>query len=601
MHAFADILIALNTEASAEADSRFASSERHAVAGEGWKVTLDAGKRAVIQVETASVSAWVCGEFTRYADLPGSTADCLARFLADDERGLGRPQALHGQFAVFLRDKRSGCWRVCTDRCGTVHVYHVSNSSGSAIGTYSPAVYRWSNRRLDWEGLACFFASGFFAGDRTHYDDVRVLRPRSMYNFDAAGKLLSQVQYWNWWHQPDRRRTPEDTVAEMADVLSGIVKEQTQGVRTALPLSAGLDSRTLAACAPLDGSVLAYSYGYTSNSVETSISRSIAQARGLRFTAFTVEPYLLDRVEDVIRAVEGFQDVTQARQAIVSDWLGENADVVLGGHWGDVLCDSMGIGARAMSDAEIRDHAVSKVQKRGRKWLLDNLCKSHFGNDDPQALASESVGAGLNEFDTIEDPDFRVKCFKTAQWAFRWTLASLRMYQAGAFPRLPFLDPYSIDFFCTVPTEMVIGRKLQIEFLKRFAPSLAAIRWQAYDANLFELRHFNTWLAPRRLWNKARRAIDSRPVIQRNWEAQFLPPEEFAKLEDRLTRPGAPIGEFVSTAAIRKLIHGLRNEPNPSDGYAVSMLLTFAVWLETVHCGSLKSADAALASAGAGS
>ena len=59
------------------------------------------------------------------------------------------------------------------------------------------------------------------------------------------------------------------------------------------------------------------------------------------------------------------------------------------------------------------------------------------------------------------------------------------MYQAGAFPRLPFYDTRLADFFATVPTAFVKGRRLQIDYLKRFAPDLARIKWQAYDTNLY--------------------------------------------------------------------------------------------------------------------
>ena len=49
------------------------------------------------------------------------------------------------------------------------------------------------------------------------------------------------------------------------------------------------------------------------------------------------------------------------------------------------------------------------------------------------------------------------------QWSARWTTASLRMFQSAAFPRLPFYDTRLADFFATVPTPLVAGRRLQID------------------------------------------------------------------------------------------------------------------------------------------
>lgn len=48
----------------------------------------------------------------------------------------------------------------------------------------------------------------------------------------------------------------------------------------------------------------------------------------------------------------------------------------------------------------------------------------------------------------------------------------------------------------------MIERKLQIEYIKLVAPDLAKVRWQTYDANLYQYQHYDTWLLPRRLLKK---------------------------------------------------------------------------------------------------
>ena len=109
---------------------------------------------------------------------------------------------------------------------------------------------------------------------------------------------------------------------------------------------------------------------------------------------------------------------------------------------------------------------------------------------------------------SIDDPDFRIKAFKIDQWSFRRTMASLRSYQLGAFPRLPFYDTRLSDFFATVPSEFVAGRRLQIDYLKRYAPDLARIAWQAGGANLYQYRSARYWKLPIRV--AARRTVSSR-------------------------------------------------------------------------------------------
>lgn len=585
MKAFADILIEFDPQDGVTPPSRCAGFVREECRQPGWLLRAEAlpgQPRVLACASIAGCTGWVIGEIYRYGERTGTSGELLGAFLANWLAGRPQPGALAGRFAIAAWSAREQKWSVWTDRTGGIHVYHTPGRDGAALGTYSPAVYSFSRRSLDWTGLAGFAGLGFFPEDRTHYQDVRVLRPASRYDFAANGALERRETYWHWAHHPSGRGEDE-TIAEFDALMRRVVAEQTHSGRVALPLSGGLDSRTLAACLPGGSSVVTYSYGYSSRSVEPHIAGQVALARSLDFTPHTVGPYLFDQLDNVIDAVEGFQDVTQARQACVAGWLGERADYVLGAHWGDVLCDDMGV--HTTDPAAASAHAFKKMSKRGGEWLLEHLCRPHLNGADPEQVARQALDAEFSTFDGIEDMDFRVKALKTSQWAFRWTLASLRMYQTEALPRLPFLDPRILDFFTTVPATMVRARRLQIEYLKRFAPELARVRWQAYDADLFHYDQFNTWQLPRRAWRKIQRALNPQLRVRRNWEVQFFSPGQWPKLEDYLTQKGLLLHDLLPATRIRTLIEEFRHSPDASRGYTVSMLLTLSAWLERVHRG----------------
>ncbi|MFQ5568388.1 MAG: asparagine synthase-related protein, partial [Rhodothermales bacterium] len=478
-------------------------------------------------------------------------------------------------------------WHLWTNRFGTVHVYYASDGQRAALGTFFPAVAAAaSDRRLDWVGITGFFGSGFFPQDRTFYQDVRILRPASHYVFDDQGILQRERRYWNWWHRPDSHRSYDDTVAEFGSLFGEVMRDQAREGRLALPISGGLDSRsTVAALTRKDtesqAPIWAYSYGYMDDSVETRIARRIAGARHLPLRRFTIKPYLFDQLDRVLAAVEGFQDVTQCRQAFVSDELAQEADYVVAAHWGDVWLDDMGVAAQHQPSGQddLLRHALNKMLKRGRHWLLEHVCRPHL-DEEPDTVLREMVRDELARVEHLEDAGFRMKAFKTDQWSFRWTLASLRMFQPGAFPRLPFYDTRLTDFFCSVPSEYVRGRRLQIDYLKRFAPDLAGITWQAWDANLYRYQHFNTWMLPKRALKKAWRLLVRRRVVQRNWEVQFLNEQGRQGLEHWLVRPGLRLHDLVQPPATQRLLDDFYNEPGAANGYTVSMLLTFSAWLE---------------------
>lgn len=555
--------------------------------GNGWRMQVSRPSKDVGFLTRANAcdwESWIAGEIYSYDGTPGETGDCVVRFLTDLCQGNARPESLSGRFLVLARSAKSRTWNIWTDRAGCIHAYVAGREGRRALGTFSPAVYMYSRRQLDWIGLNGFFSFGFFPQDRTYYDDCRILRASSRYEFSDAGQMIRRTEYWRWSHRPDERRNEADTIAEFGDTLSRAIRRQTSG-RVALPLSGGLDSRTVAACLPPDRRPLSYSYGYTQDSVEQRIAGEVAKAAGLEFNAHTISPYLFDYLPTVLDSVEGFQDVTQTRQANIVGWLDKHADHVLAAHWGDVLCDAMGLEHSRISSGDVLDHLEGKMIKRGRDWLIASLCAPELKGEAPNEVARWCLKAELDNFGHIEDADFQVKAVKTVQWAFRWTLPSIRMYQPAAVPRLPFLDAAMMDFFCTVPTWMVRGRRLQIEYLKRFAPRLARIRWQAYDANLFHYQNFNTWQVPRRAWQKLMRAVRARPTISRNWEVQFRSPGQFRNLENLLVRRESLLLDLVPREKVQSLLNEFRNAPSAGNGYTISMLATFSAWADRFHRG----------------
>ena len=550
------------------ADQSWKGYPFRSVSGEGWRI-------------------WLLGEIF---GLPGTDPQ-VEDFLREVACGRQQPEKLNGHFLLFAWEEASRQWQVWTDRFGTLHAYYATDGQQAALGTFFPAVAAVASRRqLDWPALTGFFAFGFFPQDKTHFQDVRILRPAERYVLDGQGNLLGGQRYWQWQHMPDRTRSYDDTVAEFAHLFKDVLEEQTRESRIAIPISGGLDSRsTVAAITARDAAtpppmhLWSYSYGYGDNSVETKIARQVAEARGLPFRAWSIQPYLFEHLREILSCVEGFHDLTQCRQASVVQEIASQADYLLAAHWGDVWLDDMGLAGKdpgLTKNQHVLQHTLKKMAKTG-DWLLARVARSHLGGEEPEFLLLKMVEEEMKKFDHIADPDFKVKAFKTDQWSHRWTTASLRMFQAAAFPRLPFYDTRLTDFFCTVPSDFVAQRRLQIDYLKRFAPDLARIKWQVYDADLWWYRFFHTWLVPKRAAKKAWRLLTRRQITERNWEVQFLNPQGRQGLERWLCRPGLRLHDLIPLKDLSQLLDDFYQQPVESKlGYTVCQLLTFSVWLE---------------------
>lgn len=553
--------------------------------GDGWRMCQSkraAGWRGMplLKVETPEWSAWLAGE------LYGTSEPAVAIAAVLD--GRSGAAALNGHFLLWASNRRTDEWHVWTNRHATLHAYLATKGTRTTVGTFLPAVAAATGcGELDWEGLVSFFGFGFFAADRTHLTGVRILRPATHYRFDAVGRLLSEERYWHWRHAPNPSRTYDETLEEFASLFAAVMDGLTANDRISVPISGGLDSRSTVAtiaAGPDAGRLWAYSYGYSEDSIETGIAGRVAAARGLAFNAFTIRPYLFERLPGIMAAVEGFEDVTQCRQAAIVDEIDQRSDYVIAAHLGDLYLADMGLsdaGPGSLSDDDLVAVALKKVRKGGSTWLLESLCAPQLGATGAGSVLREMAAGELASLGDIAEPDFRIKAFKVDQWCARWTTVALRMFQAAAFPRLPFYDTRLADFFLTVPTSYLSGRRLQIDYLKRYAPDLARIPWQATGHDLFHNGRDSIRDKARRAVDKGQRRLSGRKVLERNWEVQFKGQAGRTGLARWLTRPGLTLHEFVPPRAVEELLDTFDRDPyTDKRSYTVSMLLTFSAWLE---------------------
>lgn len=555
---------------------------REAARGAAWRVwTAQPGDgwrgAPTIAVETREWSARLIGELYATPHPAAAVADVVV--------GHASPDTLNGHFLLAARHRPSDEWHVWTNRHATLHAYLATNGSRVALGTFLPAVAAAAGcAELDWASLTTFFGFGFFAADRTHLAGARILRPATHYRFDGAGRLLGETRYWTWRHEPDRGRSYNDTLDAFATLFAAVMRDLTADGRIAVPISGGLDSRSTVATVTLDspaaGRLWAYSYGYGDDSTETRIAGRVAAARDLPFDAFTIRPYLFSRLPAIMAAVEGFEDVTQCRQAAVVEEIDRRADYVVAAHLGDLYLDDMGL-VDAAAGADVLDVTLKKVRKSGGDWLLENLCAPRLDGAEPERVLRDAVAGELARLEPIAEPDFRVKAFKVDQWCARWTTVALRVFQSAAFPRLPFYDTRLADFFLTVPTAYLAGRRLQIDYLKRYAPDLARVPWQATGRDLFHNGRDGALDYGRRAVRKGWRQVTGGKTIERNWEVQFMGAAGRAGLAHHLLRPGLALHEFVSPQAIGALLEAFECDPYADKrSYSVAMLLTFSAWLE---------------------
>lgn len=575
MSAFCDIWLS-NKQGDQPTHTRFGDMRWEEFSGFGnhtWHTNSESSKCQVQEAKDGDYSLLLLGQLYEAVNL----TDILRRCVEYIENC--KPyKDVAGHYVLFVRNKQSGKTYVFTNRLGTWHVYHYSSGSTNRISTcYLGLAKQAEANELNWPAISSFMQMGFFAGNDTYLKQIKILPPATCSVFDKDLQLVNQERYWNWTFEPVSR-SAEAIEEELHSILSASLNVALKDKRVSLPISGGLDSRLLTGMVAERGhsyqSLWSYSYGLTEKSAETKIAVQIAEAASIPFSSYTVPNYLFDKADTITASVELFQYLPGTRQACMVDILNRDADTVIGGHWGDVWMDDMGT-----AGMDLNSWFQKKIVKKGSEWLVKEICEPHFPK------AAEELKAYFHEWNEryahVQDTDFRMKIFKTDQWSFRWTIPSLRMYQAAVLPVLPFYDNRVVNLFTTIPTDVVKGREFEVSFIKRYYPELAKIRWQEYDSNLFNYKRFNNRHLIYRAVSKGKRMLSGEKPVMRNWELFYLNDTGRKELESILIDNPA-FCEIVPATRSKALLDTFYKDPSAGNGYAVSMMHTLAQFMKTV-------------------
>lgn len=432
---------------------------------------------------------------------------------------------------------------------------------------------------LDKEAICIFAATGFFLGTDTYWKDKKVLPPATENTIDIDGFLVETTPYFNWHYSP-RDISFETALAEFTDLFEQICKEQAGDQPVILPLSGGLDSRTQAvAFSKLNNPVTAYSYSFKNGFHESGISKKIAAASGFEFKEFTIEKgYLWPKLEELACLNKCYSDFTHPRQMAVLEEFKKMEGVFSLGHWGDVLFDR-GAAQGTTKDQEL-PQLYKKVVKQGGMELANALWKEWSLEGSFEEYLKSRMQTLLDTI-KIDNPSAKVRAFKSMSWAPRWTSVSLCIFEAAHPFNLPYYDDRICEFICTVPEEYLTDRRIQIGYIKQQSPALAKITWEAQRPyNLYNYKNNKSpYNLPFRIVDKLKRTVKAKmgkPLIQRNWELQFLGMENDEKLQEQLF--GENLQPFLSKELRARFYNSFKTKDMVEYSHPLSMLLTLAMW-----------------------
>jgi rhodanese-related sulfurtransferase len=430
--------------------------------------------------------------------------------------------------------------------------------------------------QLDYQAICVFAAIGFFLDDDTYYKDLKVLKPGFEYEIDEVNQtIISQKPYFDWYYNPVERPL-DQIVNEFATLFEKIIKEQVGNKKVILPISGGLDSRSQAAALKhLGNQVNAYSYSFQDGHDETQYAQKIAEKCNFPLQRLKIpHQYLWDIIEQLANINNCYSEFTHPRQMAFIDEYAKMGDVFSLGHWGDVFFDDMAVPENLSNQQQVTIIS-KKIIKNGGLYLAKSLWKTWNLDGDFETYLQQRISDLLEKINIKNSANAQIRAFKSRYWAPRWTSVNLSIFEAVKPISVPYYDNRMCEFICTIPEKYLSGRQIQIEYIKIRMPELAKITWQ--DHRPFNLYNYKwncfPFNLPYRIFNFVSNKFNSKTIIQRNWELQFLGKENEQDLEKYIFN-----NSLIPIKITKDVYEKFKQKDAVEYSHPLSMLLTFSMF-----------------------
>jgi len=431
---------------------------------------------------------------------------------------------------------------------------------------------------LDLPAICVFAATGFFLEADTYYSNRKALQPAIDYQLKSNGEIIEGKPYWNWHYAP-RNIGLKEAVDEFGFLLEKFVADQIKEESIILPLSGGLDSRTLAVALYRNKKkVSAYSYSFFNGHNESKYGQEISTICGFPFNSWIVEPgYLWNGIEKLAEINRCCAEFTHPRQMAFIDHYASLGDSFALGHWGDVLFDDMGVPDDLPFEQQV-EIVLKKILKKGGLELATTLWQAWGLQGDFRDYLRDRVKKLLAGIDIPDSANARIRAFKSLYWAPRWTTSNLSIFEFIRPIHLPYYTDEMCQFISSIPEQLLSGRKIQIEYIKTRFPKLARVAWQQnYPFNLYNYKANRpplSWIT--RGINKLEQLTNKNDLVQRNWELQFTGQNNSSKLEGYLIN--SAFNDWIPVEACNHFLNKFHHHNSVHYSHPVSILLTLALF-----------------------
>lgn len=386
---------------------------------------------------------------------------------------------LNGQFNILIYDRHDRVVKVFNDRLAYRPFYYFCADGLALFGVEKKALFAslGNTPALDGMGVLEFLTFGHNLGDRTVFSGIDAMPQGSVLDFrNGRGHVR---RYWRLAYD-NRDAVPplNEAARELGRRVCGAVSRSTRHAhRYGIFLSGGLDSRTTAgALARVHPDVVSFTFG-RADDPDFKYGRQLAGELGFAHCRLSYDDVsFLDVLPRIVWRTEGAIPFNDTLSIAHHERIRENADIILNGHFGDVLTGGHLLPALFLlrDSRQLVKHIITK-----RSMLSLDASRSLFKPSFAEEAYSEMVRGIEHSLLAFGEPSQPLACnlWDMTVRQRRYTFSSAAVDRYVLEQVTPFTDNDVTEWMLKMPLRYLFGQRVYKRMILQTFPEIKHVPW----------------------------------------------------------------------------------------------------------------------------
>lgn len=392
---------------------------------------------------------------------------------------------LDGYFCAAIYNKKTQKVTLISDRYGMRLLYWYHKDGIFAWGSEVKAILAIedSNKELNVSSFQCFMDLGYLLDEHTWFNNIRLIKPATIIEYDISSNTATQDYYWKWSSIIPSTLSFEAAVDQLAyTLIEAIEKRFDNEDRISIALSGGLDSRAIfATLNHLYPNYHGYTYTFgIPKCKDINIAKQVSSlSKNWKHQIFYFDSlnWFQARLEKVWNT-DGLQDMQHMHGIEFFKDISQNMNVNLNGYGGGLFTGEW-IDSKKLNQPVNKEFAISKFGKHSYLAPFDSDFY-HLNRVEPYIYMNRNRRA--TNMGTVN-------------------------YLISMDQRKPLMDNKIVELLLSLPDEYRLNNRLYSAMLQKHFPKyFKDIAWSRTGKPVSIIRKPSI---PTRAFNKAKRELHS--------------------------------------------------------------------------------------------